>query len=117
MEEKQRKRYSEGSSNQREKLTMSLTSRIAAIVNDPLFRLKATGQALLNQNDGYHILMAIHEHGEQAVQIEMAKQIAEKEGISFTEAARKASFYIEYSVMTSNGDGYGKSTRNGLNNK
>lgn len=96
---------------------MSLSTLIQTIVDDPLFKLKAAGRALLNQNDGYHILMAIHEHGERAVQIEMAKQIADKEGISFTEAARKASFVIEYAVTASNGDGYGKVTRNRLNRK
>ncbi|WP_323658549.1 hypothetical protein [Pectobacterium versatile] len=96
---------------------MSLSSLITAIVEDPMFKLKAAGKALLNQNDSYHILMALHEHGEQAVQIEMAKQIAANEGISFTEAARKASYYIEYSVMASNGGGYGKTTRRELNGK
>lgn len=94
---------------------MSLSRLITKIVEDPMFKLKAAGKALLNQNDGYHILMAIHEHGEQAVQIEMAKQIADNEGVSFTEAARKASFFIEYAVTASNGDGYGKTTRNKLN--
>jgi hypothetical protein len=96
---------------------MSLTELITTIVQDPLFKVKAAGRALLNQNDGYHILMAIHEHGEQAVQIEMAKQIAARETMSFTEAARKASYYIEYAVMASNGDGYGRATRNNLNSK
>lgn len=96
---------------------MSLSRLIEAIVEDPLFKVKAAGRALLNQNDGYHILMAIHEHGEQAVQIEMAKQIADREDMSFTEAARKASFYIEYAVAASNGDGYGKTTRSRLNRR
>ncbi|GIU40283.1 hypothetical protein TUM4438_01120 [Shewanella sairae] len=71
--------------------------------------------ALNNHNDSYHLQMAIHEHGEQAVLVEMSHQIAQEESISFTEASRKASHFIEYTLNASLKRGFGKSVRDTLN--
>jgi len=66
-------------------------------------------------NDGYHLLQAIRDYGDQAVTIALTQIVMEKEGISFIEASPKAAFYIHGVLQAAAGEGYGKAVRNKLN--
>ncbi|WP_312209434.1 hypothetical protein [Pseudescherichia sp.] len=65
-------------------------------------------------NDGYHLLCAIQDYGEQEVVIALARIIADEEGISFIEASSKAAYYIQGVLHASAGNGYGKRARDSL---
>lgn len=76
--------------------------------------VQITRDSLRVGNDGYHLLRAIQDYGEQEVVIALARIIVDKEDVSFIEASSKAAFYIQGVLHASAGDGYGKSVRDSL---
>lgn len=93
----------------------TMKDRINSIMGDGFSSMKARRDACRNHNDSYHLHMAIREHGEQNVVIEMAAQIAKDEDISFIDASPIAAQHVKYVLSAAVGDGYGKPVRDALN--
>lgn len=76
--------------------------------------LKITRDTLRVANDGYHLLKAIQDYGDQEVVIALARIIANEEKINFIEASSKAVSYIEWVLQIASDKGYGKLVRDSL---
>lgn len=87
-----------------------LTNLLAGIYS----KIKIGRHSLRVGNDGYHLLCAIQDNGEQEVVIALARIIADEEGISFIEASARAAHYIQGVLLASAGNGYGKRARSSL---